>query len=293
MIPEPDAAAGRRPRTRLLVAVPAALFAVAIVTTLVRHPDGVVVSSDPGYAPRPVLLLLIPSVLAVGLTLALPRGAGASRVVPRRPRRLRAETAGLLLVALGFPALVPFLPLPEDYVLVKAVLFILVPLTALGLLARRGGPSLTIEQPSPRWRVPLLPAVLLGVTSTVGPLSQGAPPAWPPLAPLLVAAVATALTAGFGEELLYRRLLQTRLEAWCGPTAGLLWASLLFGLMHATSHGDGPLWADALQAITLQGTTGLALGLIWRRWRRLEACVLGHVLLNGFAVLVHLVGLVV
>lgn len=70
----------------------------------------------------------------------------------------------------------------------------------------------------------------------------------------------------------------------------LLLASLLFGLMHATSHGEGPLWASAAQAVAMQGTTGIALGMMWRRWRRLWVCILAHVLLNGFVVLLHLLG---
>src|SRR5699024_2724820 len=108
---------------------------------------------------------------------------------------------------------------------------------------------------------------------------------------LAVSAVATAITAGFGEELVYRSFLQTRLEALLGPWSGLLLASLLFGLMHTPSHGEGPLWADAAQVIALQGTSGIALGMMWRRWRRLWVCVLAHVLLNGLGVLLHLIGM--
>ena len=117
------------------------------------------------------------------------------------------------------------------------------------------------------------------------------PSSWPPLPMLIIAATATAVTAGIGEEVLFRRLLQTRLEALAGPWTGILAASLLFGLMHVFSHGDGPLWANAAQVIALQGTTGIALGVIWSRWRRLWPCVLAHILLNGFAVLLHLLSL--
>lgn len=71
----------------------------------------------------------------------------------------------------------------------------------------------------------------------------------------------------------------------------MLLTSLLFGLMHLLSHSTGPLWADGAQVIAMQGTTGLALGMMWMRWRRLWACVLAHVLLNGAAVALHLLGL--
>ena len=136
-----------------------------------------------------------------------------------------------------------------------------------------------------------LPALVLGILSTVGPFSPGGPSSWPPLAMLLIAATATAVTAGFGEELIYRRFLQSRLEALFGPWTGLLLASLLFGLMHVTSHGGGTWWEGAAQVVAVQGTTGIALGLMWRRWRRLWVCVLAHVLLNGLVVLLHLTGI--
>ncbi|WP_114856518.1 CPBP family intramembrane glutamic endopeptidase [Brachybacterium sp. YJGR34] len=287
----PDRDGGARDRPVVLVLL-AAVFVLAVVVTTARNPDGVVVSADPGYAPVPVPLLLVPTVLAVVLTLLLPRGAGDAQAVVRRPRALRGETAALLAVVIAFPLLVPVLPRPEDYVLLKAVLFLLVPCLGLWLVARRRGASVAIRRPGVRWWVPVTPALLLGVLSSIGPFSGGVPASWPPLVPLLIAATATAITAGVGEEVVYRRLLQTRLEAVTGPWSGLLIAALLFGLMHAASHGGGALWEDALQALALQGTTGIALGLLWARWRRLWACVLAHILLNGATVLLHVVGTV-
>lgn len=267
------------------------VFAVAIAVTIVRSPDGIVVSRDPGYTPLPVPLLLVPAALAMALTALLPRGRGTAGISVRRPRALRGETALLLGLAVSFPLLVPLLALPEDYVLLKAAMFLVVPPVVLALSARRRGPSIAIGRPAVSAWLILLPALTLGVLSTVGPFSTGGPATWPPLAVLLVSATATAITAGFGEELLYRRLLQTRLEALLGSWTGLLLASLLFGLMHVTSHGDGTWWEGAAQVIALQGTTGLALGMMWRRWRRLWVCVLAHLLLNGLGVLLHLVGL--
>lgn len=285
---------GERPASPdrpFVVALLAAVFLLAIAITLLHSPGGVVVSSDPGYAPRPVPLLLVPAFAAALLTVLLPRGTGRAEAVVRRPRAVRAETALLLALVLAFPLLVPLLPLPEDYVLLKAVMFLLVPTAVLALSARRVGPSVAVDRPATsRWPL-LLPPLVLAVLATVGPFSSGTPAVWPPPALLVAAAVATAITAGLGEELVYRRFLQTRLESLLGPWSGLLLASLLFGLMHAPSHGEGPLWASAAQAVALQGTTGIALGLMWRRWRRLWVCVLAHVLLNGLGVLLHLAGM--
>lgn len=274
-----------------VIAVLSGIFVTGIVVTLLRSPHGVVVSADPGYAPMALPLLLIPAVLAIVLALLLPTRRGASTVVAGSRRRALAESSGLIALAVGFVLLVPVLPLPEDYVLLKFVMFLLIPLLAFGGVRRRRGSSVRIQRPEVALWVLAVPVLVLGVLSSVGPLSPGMPSSWPPLPVLLIAATATAITAGIGEEILYRRLLQTRLEALCGRWTGILAASLLFGLMHIFSHGEGPLWANAAQAIALQGTTGIALGVIWSRWRRLWPCVLAHILLNGFAVLLHLLSL--
>lgn len=268
-----------------------AVFVAAIAVTIARNPAGVLVSADPGYSPVPAPMLLAPAALTIVAAARLPRGTASRHIEGRDPLRLRWETAGLLAIAVSFPLLVPVLPRPEDYVLLKLVMFIVGPSLMLWLLARSRGSSVTIRRPDVAWWVPLLPALLLGVGASVGPLSPGAPAQWPDPLLLIAAASATALTAGLGEELLYRRFLQTRLDALIGPWTAMLLTSLLFGLMHLLSHGAGPLWADAAQVIAMQGTTGIALGMMWMRWRRLWACVLAHVLLNGAAVALHLLGL--
>jgi uncharacterized protein len=45
-----------------------------------------------------------------------------------------------------------------------------------------------------------------------------------------------ALLAGVGEELLFRGVLQSLVISWTSPTAGLVLASLLFGLAHSLSR---------------------------------------------------------
>ncbi|MBM7499760.1 CPBP family intramembrane metalloprotease [Brachybacterium muris] len=273
----------------------AALTAImlgAVVATTLLNPQGLVVSRDPGYEALPVPLLLVPTVAVIVMTLVLPRGRGGSAVIVRLPSALRSETAGLLALAVGFPLLGAVMPTPEDWVLLKAVMFLIVPGAVLAVLGRRRGPSVLISRPVVPVGIIVLPALLLGVLTQVGPFSPGAPATWPPLAILLIGATATAITAGLGEELMFRRFLQTRLEALAGRWTGILVASILFGLMHTFSHGDGALGENAVRAIAMNGTTGLALGLMWSRWRRIWVCVLAHVLLNGFGVLLHLAGLI-
>lgn len=274
-----------------VVALLGALVLAAVVLTALRSPGGVQSSSDPGYPPVALPVLLVPAVLVLVLCLLLPAGEGTSAVRVRRLPRLRVETASLVTIALAFPVVAALVPRPEDYVLAKMLLFVAVPCTVLGVLRRRGGSSVDIGRPRVAAWVPLLPALLLGVLSAVGPFSPGSPSSWPPLAVVVVAATATAVSAGLGEELLYRRFLQTRLEALAGRVTGILLASLLFAVMHVATHlGATPL--DTLaQAIALQGTTGIVLGVIWSRWRRLWVCVLAHVLVNGLGVALHLLGL--
>lgn len=281
-----------RPDHPLAVLALAAVIVAAVAATAVGRPDGVVVSSDPGYAPRSVLLLIVPSLAAIALALCLPPRTGPTPIETRRPGRVRVEALGLLAIAVAFPLLVPLLPWPEDYVLLKVALFLVVPCTALWLAARRGGPSLRAPRGAGPLALALIPVMVLVGLKTVGPFSTGLPDRWPPLPMLLVAAIATAISAGVGEEVLYRRLLQTRLEALAGPWTGILATSIIFGLMHLLSHGDGSLWMRAAQVIALQGTTGIALGVIWARWRSLGMNVLAHVLINGLAVLLHLLSLV-
>ncbi|WP_256386302.1 hypothetical protein [Brachybacterium sp. P6-10-X1] len=41
----------------------------------------------------------------------------------------------------------------------------------------------------------------------------------------------------------------------------------------------------------MQGTTGIAVGLLWSRRRRIWACIIAHLLLNGLGVGLHLLTL--
>ena len=86
--------------------------------------------------------------------------------------------------------------------------------------------------------------------------------------------------------------MQSRLEALAGRWTGILAAALLFALMHVVSHSAG-LTPDlaVTTVVAVQGVTGLVLGYLWSRCRRLWACVLVHVALNGTLVVLHLGGL--
>ncbi len=79
---------------------------------------------------------------------------------------------------------------------------------------------------------------------------------------------------GLVEELVFRSILQTRLEGVFGSTAGLIATSLLFGVMSST-HGTGPGLIFAL-------AVGLILGYMFIKTRSLPFVALTHGIANVF-----------
>ena len=92
---------------------------------------------------------------------------------------------------------------------------------------------------------------------------------------------------GFGEEFLWRGLIQTRLARLWTPEWGLVLASLGFGWWHIGSihdwAGDDLLLAAALNVV-VQAPMGLALGVIFDRTRNLLAPSVVHVVANAVEV---------
>lgn len=99
------------------------------------------------------------------------------------------------------------------------------------------------------------------------------------------------LSAGLCEELLFRVFLQDRLAAWFrSPAAGLIVASLLFGLAHAPglylrgagSEGHDEVsiaWAVCYTLVVI-APAGVAFGVLWMRTRNLWLGVILHGLMD-------------
>lgn len=119
------------------------------------------------------------------------------------------------------------------------------------------------------WRVGPLARIKAFCEEVVRPLFQSC--RWYELALL-------CLSAGVGEEMLFRGLLQSGLVLWLGFWAGILTASALFGLMHALT----PTYA------ILAGVMGLYLGLIWYANGNLLSAMATHSLYD-FVALVYFV----
>ena len=86
-----------------------------------------------------------------------------------------------------------------------------------------------------------------------------------------------SLLAGVGEELLFRGVIQARLAQWLSPAAGLVLASILFGLAHTIT---------AAYAV-LATIFGLYLGGLWLWSGNLLVAITAHAIYD-FLALVYL-----
>ncbi|OPY32657.1 MAG: CAAX amino terminal protease self- immunity [Methanomassiliicoccales archaeon PtaU1.Bin124] len=79
---------------------------------------------------------------------------------------------------------------------------------------------------------------------------------------------------GFGEELVFRAILQTRVQEHTGPVIAIIFSSLLFAVMHSGYHSDIYLAYVFL--------VGLLLGYSYYRTKNLIFVALVHGMLNFF-----------
>ncbi|ADG76116.1 Abortive infection protein [Cellulomonas flavigena DSM 20109] len=288
----PDGPCPVAPRAGRAAAVGGAVTAAASLTVLlVLAPDGLARSADPGSPLVPSWHLLLPTAVALALVGVLPPRADlpAPRVADRR--RVLAAVAVMLGAAAVFPLVVASTGVGAraEYHLVKVAVLVLVP--GVAVLATRG--SLTADRPRVAWRwwAPAVVVLVWTLLAQAAPWLQHGDYSAYPADLLLAAGVATALTAGVGEELLYRVWLQTRLEALLGRWGGIAVATLAFAALHVGSrHGQG-LLVEVAGAVVLQGLGfGLVAAFLWSRYRNAWLTVALHVLANGYVVAAELLG---
>jgi membrane protease YdiL (CAAX protease family) len=77
-----------------------------------------------------------------------------------------------------------------------------------------------------------------------------------------------SVSAGVGEEMLFRGVLQASIGAWLGWPWGLGLASLLFGLLHPIS----------IAYMVITGVLGLYLGVVWHFGGNLLTVMIAHAL---------------
>lgn len=272
-----------------VAAVVVALWVASLVTVLVAFPDGRAISSDEGAPSVPHWVVVLPAIVAIAMALWLPPRSPARPVSIERRGRLLVTTCILLALAALFPIL-SLLGLLEGeaYVLGKLALFIVLPVVLV--VSVRGAVRIDRAPALDRWLQPLAIVVVWTVLAKLAPWNpEHEFGAIDPLT-LLIVASATAVTAGFGEELFYRRLLQTRLEAALGAPGGIALATLAFALMHVGSHGSGEPLLDIAQVVVAQGSFGALAGVLWWRYRNLAAIVALHVIANGWEPAAALLG---
>ena len=90
----------------------------------------------------------------------------------------------------------------------------------------------------------------------------------------LAAVVVAALLAGFGEELLFRGVLQAWLVGWTGAATGVTLAAIVFGLLHAVSRAY----------FVVATLMGLYLGAIYQLTGNLMIVSLVHALYDWIAI---------
>lgn len=264
-------------RPTIVAGVVVAIASLVVLT--VASPDGVTPSRDDGAPTIPLAMVLAPTLIGIALALILSQHRPRPHIQVGRRKRLLATTICLVILAATFPLAVGVGGVNgEDYVLLKALLLIAMPAILVAVV--RGSLSLTRPRTAWRWWAPLTVVLVWalgrGLTSST-PDYSGID-----TATLLVSATATAITAGFGEEFFYRRLLQSRLEALIGPWAGTILASVAFAAMHLGSHSTGEPLTDIASALVVQGGFGLFMGVLWMRYRNFTVIVIAHVLANGW-----------
>jgi membrane protease YdiL (CAAX protease family) len=97
--------------------------------------------------------------------------------------------------------------------------------------------------------------------------------------------VLTFVTASLAEEIFYRMLLQTRLEALLGRWPAIVATALLFVAMHVHRIGDGPLAEMIAIMVVWNGGLGLLVGYLWARYRNIWAILALHTTVDSLSML--------
>lgn len=278
-------------RSRTAVLCGLALFAAAPAALLLTGHTEIKTSADTEADTIPLAAAVLP--LLVGLLLirlvpprlpALPRHALAGDPA------LARQSAALVGLAILFPVLVLLIDRSVWYGPAKVALL----LGGAWLVLRRWPappPGAAEHRRSlPRWayRLAPLPAILawtylLYYSPLAGDVDLSGYEDWD-RAVLAAAMLFTFLTASVTEEIFYRVLLQTRLEARYGRWPAIVVTSLLFAAMHVHLLRAG-LWPGLAVMLAWNGGFGLFVGYLWSRYRNVWALIVVHAAVNSLALL--------
>ncbi len=248
---------------------------------------------------------VIPALAGSALVRVIPLRAPAGSAAVRDRRLLVTQTKALALLTFLWP-LVLFVVAAADQVqlvrdiwgLTKPIVYLVLPLVILRVLRPQGEPDPFRLRPTwwPRqgwrWLAPIPAVAVFGWLHVLGPFSAPLPQPsdYPDPVYLAIGATLTFFTANVLEEVFFRGMLQTRLEALFGRWPGILLTALLFAWLHLPTHGQGASPWQGLgltlgAIVAFQGVHGLFLGYLWSRYRNLWAQVAAHTAINTFPLL--------
>jgi membrane protease YdiL (CAAX protease family) len=237
---------------------------------------------------------MLPAARVPALTGA-PVSVGPAGTGPPEPTEanLGRQVVGLVAIAVVFPIVSSVRSAPGGDLLYPALKLLL--LLGGGWLVLRRWP---VPSPARRHRALLprrwywlgpVPAILawawLGYFSPLAgdPDVSG----YAAIDPAFLAGVTvfTFLTASVTEEIFYRVLLQTRLEALLGRWPAVTASALLFAALHVHRYGDGPAWEITAVILVSSGGLGLLTGYLWSRYRNVWALIVLHGAANSLGLL--------
>ncbi|MFI6821320.1 lysostaphin resistance A-like protein [Micromonospora sp. NPDC050187] len=281
-----EAGPGRRPgagRIVLLLGgiliVGAALWLVATGQSGIRYTadhDGTV----------PMWTGWVPALVGIVAVRLVPPAASPpwpGRVAPYR------EAVPLLLAAVAFAAALPLLDGEPWYTLLKVMLLLGVPVLVFRLSRPTWPPSPAPGGAAYRYG-PALPVAVWFVLSYATPLARPVSDYGRTVdtAVLVGTLVVAFLVNALLEEVFYRRWLQTRWESILGRWPAIVLASLCWAVWHVGIQGIGRLGDDLASVAVNQGVTGLFLGYLWSRYRRMWPLLVVHGAVNAVPILLGL-----
>ncbi|PGH40997.1 Membrane protease YdiL, CAAX protease family [Micromonospora sediminicola] len=280
---------GRHPRAgRVVLVAGLGLVVVAAVFLVATGNTGVRYSADHDGT-VPMWNRWIPALAGIALIRLIPPAADPRWPDPVAPYR---EAVPLLLAGVAFAAVMPLLGGEPAYSVLKLALLLGVPVGVF--LAARRRPPRWRPGPAPadaahRWG-PALPVAVWLVLSYATPLAV---PASDWGRTVTVVELVVVLLVGFAvnavlEEVFYRRWLQTRWESLLGRWPAIVLASLVWAAWHVAIQGSGRPGVDLASVIVNQGVTGLFLGYLWSRYRRMWPPLVAHGAVNAAPLLLGL-----
>ncbi|HCH34354.1 MAG: Abortive infection protein [Candidatus Saccharibacteria bacterium GW2011_GWC2_48_9] len=262
---------------------------LSLLTLVVLLPEGLKTSADAGAPAVPYWIMLLPLLLGILITAALPKSAESNAPKVDDKKRLSKDVKLLITCAVLFPLIVGVAGASDSlwYLVLKLGILLAVPL--LFVSKYKHSVILPKQQNYWRWLAPSIVLLVWLYMSAMAPWIVNNTAGIPDdITVLIIGGLITAVTAGVLEEVFYRRWLQTRLEASIGMWAGIIITALLYAGMHL---GDGRQQAGLLveiaSVVLFQGTLGVMLGYLWSKYRNLFMVIAIHILLNGYTIAVH------